>query len=62
MPVSHSNGLRTAFPHATIEVWHGMGHHPLSERFDDLLALIDRTLAEVPPRKTGRPRHYATAA
>ena len=40
VPVSHRHGLKTAFPQARVQVWHGMGHHPLSERFDNLLALI----------------------
>ncbi len=40
VPVSHRHGLKTAFPQARIQVWYGMGHHPLSERFDDLLALV----------------------
>jgi pimeloyl-ACP methyl ester carboxylesterase len=41
VPVEHRHGLRTAFPHARIDVWTGMGHHPLAERFTDLLALVE---------------------
>ncbi len=40
VPVSHCHGLKAAFPQARVQVWYGMGHHPLSERFDDLLALV----------------------
>ena len=42
VPVSHRHGLKTAFPQARVQVWYGMGHHPLSERFDKLLALITK--------------------
>jgi pimeloyl-ACP methyl ester carboxylesterase len=54
VPLSHRDGVRAAFPQARIDVWPGMGHHPLRERFDDLLALItragDRQLAYAVPR------------
>jgi pimeloyl-ACP methyl ester carboxylesterase len=40
VPASHRAGVLTAFPQARIELWRGMGHHPVSERLDDLLALI----------------------
>ncbi len=42
VPVSHRHGLKTAFPQARVQVWYGMGHHALSERFDKLLALITK--------------------
>jgi len=45
VPVSHREGLRTAFPHATIDVWAGMGHHPSRERFEELLACITHAAA-----------------
>jgi pimeloyl-ACP methyl ester carboxylesterase len=40
VPVSHQDGVRTALPQARIHVWPGMGHHPIRERFDELVALI----------------------
>lgn len=40
VPKSHRHGVRAAFPHARIEVWRGMGHHPLAERFDELIGVI----------------------
>ena len=54
VPVSHRHGLKTAFPQARIQVWYGMGHHPLSERFDDLLAMVTNvsTGARPPVRRT----------
>ncbi len=48
VPVDHRHGLKTAFPQARIRVWYGMGHHPLSERFDDLLALVTTPPRAVP--------------
>jgi pimeloyl-ACP methyl ester carboxylesterase len=44
VPPSHRHGVRAAFPRAQIELWAGMGHHPLAERFDDLIALISRAM------------------
>ena len=40
VPVAHRHGVKRAFPHARIEVWYGVGHHPLTERFNDLLTLV----------------------
>jgi pimeloyl-ACP methyl ester carboxylesterase len=40
VPLSHQAGVRTAFPQARIHVWPGMGHHPIRERLNDLVALI----------------------
>jgi len=48
VPVSHRHGLKTALPQARIEVWYGMGHHPLSERFDELLAIINEAATATP--------------
>jgi pimeloyl-ACP methyl ester carboxylesterase len=42
VPVSHREGLRAAFPQASIDVWNGMGHHPARERMEDLIAVIDQ--------------------
>ena len=53
VPVSHRHGVKTAFPQALIQVWYGMGHHPLSERFDELLAMVTNasTAARRPVRR-----------
>jgi pimeloyl-ACP methyl ester carboxylesterase len=40
VPLSHQAGVRKAFPQARIHVWRGMGHHPIRERLNDLVALI----------------------
>lgn len=50
VPIAHRHGVKTAFPHAKIDVWEGMGHHPLRERLDDLLAMIARAAGEEPAR------------
>ncbi len=42
VPVAHRSGVLTAFPHADVRIWKGMGHHPLRERFEALLELIDQ--------------------
>jgi pimeloyl-ACP methyl ester carboxylesterase len=46
VPRAHSEGLRTAFPQAQIDVWNGMGHHPVRERLDDLVELIKEAIAD----------------
>jgi pimeloyl-ACP methyl ester carboxylesterase len=51
VPSRHSDGLRTAYPHARIEIWRGMGHDPARERFDDLVAVVARATA-APRRRT----------
>jgi pimeloyl-ACP methyl ester carboxylesterase len=40
VPLSHQVGVRAALPQARVHVWRGMGHHPVRERLDDLVALI----------------------
>jgi pimeloyl-ACP methyl ester carboxylesterase len=42
VPLSHTDGLRAAFPHARIDVWAGVGHDPARERPQDLSALVAR--------------------
>jgi pimeloyl-ACP methyl ester carboxylesterase len=57
VPVAHRHGVKAAFPQARIQVWYEMGHHPLSERFDDLLALVTKVTAPASRsarRKTAR--------
>lgn len=61
VPRSHRHGLRAALPHAEIEVWRGMGHHPLQERFDELAGLIRKVSAAAQPRPVRR-RPRAAAA
>ncbi len=60
VPVSHRHGVKTAFPQALIQVWHGMGHHPLSERFDELLATV--TNASTAVRRPERRKVAPTTA
>ena len=42
VPASHSHGVLAALPQARVSIWSGMGHHPIRERFEDLLAIIER--------------------
>jgi pimeloyl-ACP methyl ester carboxylesterase len=42
VPVSHVEGVCVALPQAKVAVWRGMGHHPIHERFADLIATIER--------------------
>jgi pimeloyl-ACP methyl ester carboxylesterase len=39
--VSHAKGVRAALPQAHVAVWKGMGHHPIRERFEELIATIE---------------------
>ncbi len=51
VPVAHRTGVLTAFPHAQVRIWKGMGHHPLHERFDELIELLVQAAAATRPRK-----------
>lgn len=42
---SHASALQRAIPHAHIEVWAGMGHHPQRERPMELARFIERHAA-----------------
>lgn len=46
VPLSHSQGVRVAFPQARIDVWKGMAHHPMRERTDDLIEVVQSAIAE----------------
>jgi pimeloyl-ACP methyl ester carboxylesterase len=54
VPVSHHHGVLTAFPHANIEIWPGMGHHLVREGFDDLLSAICKAIEAGTPRAAPR--------
>jgi pimeloyl-ACP methyl ester carboxylesterase len=49
----HRMGVRAALPQAQIELWEGMGHHPLRERFDELTRLIANIAGE--PQRPSAP-------
>jgi pimeloyl-ACP methyl ester carboxylesterase len=42
VPRAHIDALRRALPHAHVEVWEGMGHHPQRERPVALARFIER--------------------
>jgi len=58
VPPAHRNGLRVAFPHASIDVWQGMGHDPPRERPDQVIALLESAAVAIRTRRhrtaTGR--------
>jgi pimeloyl-ACP methyl ester carboxylesterase len=53
VPLSHRRGVAAAFPQARIDLWRGMGHHPMRERLDDLVEIVQAAIAE--SQATGRP-------
>lgn len=59
VPLAHADGVRTAFPQARVDVWRGMGHHPIRERFEDLITTIERATGEAERRTTRRLPAYA---
>jgi pimeloyl-ACP methyl ester carboxylesterase len=42
VPVRHADRVHTTFPHADVQVWEGMGHHPQRERIRPFCALVER--------------------
>ncbi|MGO9900632.1 MAG: alpha/beta fold hydrolase [Solirubrobacteraceae bacterium] len=68
VPPSHRHGVRKALPQARIHLWHGIGHDPLRECFDEVSGLITQSLGGAPPTRrprrakpTARRLSYATA-
>ena len=60
VPVAHLRGVRTGLPHAEIEIWPGMGHHPQRERPVALAHLV-RSACEGPTGRRDRPQHGRVA-
>lgn len=54
---AHRHGLLAALPQAQIQLWRGMGHHPVAERFDDLAALLANATGT--RRQAAAPRRLA---
>jgi pimeloyl-ACP methyl ester carboxylesterase len=52
---AHAANLRRAVPHAHVEIWPGMGHHPERERPQELSRFIERHAARG-RRRAGSPR------
>jgi pyruvate dehydrogenase E2 component (dihydrolipoamide acetyltransferase) len=46
VPFSHRHGVHTAFPQARIHVWKGMAHHPVRERTNDLIEVVQNAIAD----------------
>jgi pimeloyl-ACP methyl ester carboxylesterase len=46
VPSSHRRGLLAAYPQAHIQVLKGMGHHPIRERTDDLIEVVQTAIAQ----------------
>jgi pimeloyl-ACP methyl ester carboxylesterase len=51
VPVAHRTGVLTAFPHAQVRIWKGMGHHALQERFGELIEVLAQAAAAARSRK-----------
>jgi pyruvate dehydrogenase E2 component (dihydrolipoamide acetyltransferase) len=56
VPRAHAEGVRTAFPHARVTVWDGMGHHPQRERPADLPRFIEHGAAKARRARRRRER------
>ena len=52
VPISHCERVKAALPQAQVDIWPGMGHHPIRERRADLIATINRatTILEIRPQ------------
>jgi pimeloyl-ACP methyl ester carboxylesterase len=55
VPPSHRHAVQAAFPRARIDLWRGMGHHALVERFDELIDVVREATAA--GRRTTRRLH-----
>lgn len=42
VPVRHAQRMLRPFPHADVQVWEGMGHHPQRERIRPFCAVVER--------------------
>jgi pimeloyl-ACP methyl ester carboxylesterase len=60
VPSAHARGVRTALPQARIEISPGMGHHPMRERFDKVVALVDHARTSAAPAEA--PAQWRSAA
>jgi pimeloyl-ACP methyl ester carboxylesterase len=56
---AHAANVRRAAPHAHVEIWRGMGHHPERERPQELSRFIERHAARG-RRLAGRVRRPLT--
>lgn len=59
VPLAHADGVLMALPQARVDVWRGMGHHPIRERFEDLIATIERAAYAAERRTMRRLPAYA---
>lgn len=50
----HAEALQRALPHAHVEIWRGMGHHPQRERPAELARFIEARAARGRPRSSRR--------
>ena len=51
VPLSHRDGVITAFPHAQVSVWKKMGHHPQRERPSELAQFVEAACRRARPRE-----------
>lgn len=62
VPPSHRHGVLAAFPQARIQIWKGMGHHPMRERTDDLIEIVQTAIADRPGQRLPATLRLADAA
>jgi pimeloyl-ACP methyl ester carboxylesterase len=62
VPRSHHLGVLAAFPQARVEIWKGMGHHPVQERTEDLIKVVEGAIAERHSRRLAARHPLAHAA
>jgi pimeloyl-ACP methyl ester carboxylesterase len=62
VPPSHHHGVLAAFPQARVQIWKGMGHHPLRERAEDLIEIVEGAIAERHSRRRAETHPLADAA
>ena len=59
VPASHRNALLAVLPQARIQLWEGVGHHPMAEQFDELVRVLKDSTAPLGART--RSRRQSTA-
>jgi pimeloyl-ACP methyl ester carboxylesterase len=62
VPSSHRHGVRAALPQARIQIWKGMGHHPMRERPDELVEVVRGAIAAGPAARPSAIRRLPKAA
>jgi pimeloyl-ACP methyl ester carboxylesterase len=62
VPSAHHHGVLAAFPQARVQIWRGMGHHPLRERPEELIEIVEGAISERQARRRTVSHRLADAA